>query len=102
MQIGKMRVECDEYVLPNDEQETGRVSQPGAKSKVITKGMMIAINCDAPDHAFYVAQVLKIRRWSMYYGDKFLKAYQPSFYEDKDGRPQPWCESDQMIIRIGT
>ena len=41
--------ECDEYELPNDEQETGRVSQPGAKSKVITKGMMIAINCDAPD-----------------------------------------------------
>ena len=30
--------ECDEYVLPNDEQETGRVSQPGAKSKAITKG----------------------------------------------------------------
>ena len=54
--------ECDEFELPNDEKETGRVSQPGSKSRVITKGMMIALDCDAPDHAFYVAQVLKIRK----------------------------------------
>ena len=78
--------ECDEFEVPNKEEERGRVSLPGPKSRIIRKGMMIAVDCEAPDHAFYVAEVIKIRKWSMYvrfYGDKFLKKYEPSFYLDE-------------------
>ena len=95
--------ECEEYEILNKEEEAGRVSQPGSKTRTITKGMLITVDCDAPDHAFYVAEVLQ--KWSMFvhfYGTKFLKPYKPSyFYDEKDGSQQPWVQSffiQQMIL----
>ena len=98
--------ECEEFEVPDSEKERGRVSLPGSRPRFIKKNMLIAVDCDDEHHAFYVAEVIKIRRWSMYlrlYGDKFLKAYQPSWYEEK-GERKPWFMSQlskQWCFLIG-
>ena len=54
--------ECDEYEIPNKEDEAGRVSLPGSRTRIIQRGMLIAFHSKDPNHAFYVGRVVNIRQ----------------------------------------